>query len=111
MRFLKRTHSNKSTKWIRLNYCRRDPSHLSRTTFSFRYKNKEVKKDGTSITKTKTKFLKAAATTKRVWHLKVRGNANPFDPKDCSYFKSREAMRKAIKAGKWKPERCAGWGS
>ncbi len=100
MRFLKRSHPNKSTKWIRSTYYRRDPSHPSRTTFSFRCN--ETKRDGTTITK--AKFLKAAATTKRVLYLKIRGHANPFDPKDRSYFNKREAMKQDIKAGKWSPK-------
>jgi RNA-directed DNA polymerase len=106
-RFLKRSHPNKSSKWIYAKYCRRDPAQQGRKALSFQHT--EVKSDGAVITK--TTCLKAAATTKRVWHLKVRGKANPYEPTDRPYFKWLRGLRKLIKAGKWKPKWNAGWGS
>ena len=106
-RFLKRSHPNKSSKWIYAKYSRRDPAQQGRKALSFRHK--EIKSDGTVITK--ITYLKAAATTKRVWHLKVRGKANPYEPKDQPYFKWLRGLRKLISAGKWRPKWNAGWGS
>jgi len=62
-RFLKRSHPNKSSKWIYAKYSRRDPAQQGRKALSFQHK--EVKSDGIVITK--TTYLKAAATAKRVW--------------------------------------------
>lgn len=100
-KFLKRSHPQKSSRWIYAKYCRRDPAQQGRKALSFQHR--EVKSDGTAVTKTLS--LKAAATTKRVWHLKVRGKANPYDPKDKPYFKWMRGLRKLIKAGKWKPNK------
>jgi RNA-directed DNA polymerase len=107
-RFLKRSHPNKSCKWIYAKYnSRKDPSHPDREALSFRYKT--VDRDGKPVVK--TVYLKAAATIKRVWHLKVQGKANPYDPKDRPYFKWLRGLRQKIKEGKWKPKWNAGWGS
>ena len=103
-RFLKKSHPNKSSQWIYKNYCRRDPKQRGRLTLSF--KTNEVKPDGTA--NTKTKYLKAAATTARTMHLKVRGRANPYEPKDRPYFKWLRGLRKVIRAGQWKPPWNAG---
>ena len=103
-RFLKRCHPNKSSKWIYSKYCRRDPGHRGRKALSSQ--NKKVGNDGRATTK--TEYLRAAATTRQVWHLKVRGHANPYEPKDWPYFKWRHGLRKLIIAGKWKPRWNAG---
>ena len=103
-RFLKRSHPNKSGKWIYRKYFRRDPKQNGRKTLGFQ--QTEVRPDGTVITR--TRHLKAAATTTRIWYLKVRGNANPYEPQQKSYFKWLRGMRRVIKEGKWKPKRKAG---
>ena len=105
-RFLKRSHPNKSGKWIYRKYFRRDPAQNGRKMLSFQ--ESKVQKDGSVITR--TRYLKAAATTQRSWHLKVRGNANPYEPHQKSYFKWLRGLRKVIKEGKWKPYRKAGRG-
>ena len=104
-RYLKRSHPNKSGKWIYGKYYRKDPAQNGRKkTLSFQ--QTEVRPDGSVITR--TRYLKAAATTTRIWHLKVRGNANPYEPQQKPYFKWLRGMKKVIKEGKWKPKRKAG---
>ncbi len=103
-RFLKRSHPKKSSKWIYRKYCQGDPEQRGRKSLSFQ--SAEVQKDGKAVRK--TRFLKAAATTPRIWHLKVRGNANPYEPKDQPYFRWLRGLRKLIKEGKWKPKGNAG---
>tara|TARA_R110002073_G_scaffold37579_1_gene108298 strand:- start:172 stop:1755 length:1584 start_codon:yes stop_codon:yes gene_type:complete len=99
-RFLKRSHPNKSVKWITAKYWRRDPEQHGRLTWS--HQSTQDKSHKTAV-KGKTRRLKLAATTKQVWHLKVRGKANPYDPKDRTYFRWLQGLRKAIRAGEWKP--------
>jgi RNA-directed DNA polymerase len=103
--FLKRSHPNKSSKWIYSKYIQKDPENRGRLAPSFRVK-KVAGKDGPPILK--TIYLRAAANTKRLWHLKVRGKANPYVPEDQRYFRWRRGLKKLIKEGKWKPAWNAG---
>jgi len=98
-RFLKRSHSDKSIKWITAKYMRRDPKQRGRLTWSHQSRKERSNK----TQKGEINCLKLAATTELVTHLKVRGKANPYDPKDRTYFRWMQGLRKAIRAGKWKP--------
>jgi RNA-directed DNA polymerase len=104
-RFLKRSHPNKSSKWIYSQYIQRDPENRGRLAPAARVK-KVVRKDGSTILK--TIYLRAAAATKRVWHLKVRGHSNPYAPEDQPYFRRRKVLKKLINKGEWKPSWKAG---
>lgn len=103
-RFLKRSHPNKSVQWIRAKYWRRDPKQRGRQTWSHQARKDKSKKSEVH----ETKWLTVAATTEQVWHLKVRGKANPYEPKDRPYFKWLRGLRKLIREGKWKPPWKAG---
>ncbi len=103
--FLKRSHKNKSGKWIYAKYIKTDLRNPGRKAYTAQVK-KVVRKDGSTIIK--TIHLQAAANTKRLWHPKVRGHANPYLPEDQKYFRWRQGLKKSIREGKWKPAWYAG---
>ena len=76
-RWLKRRHSNKSKRWIRRKYFSATPSKA----FSVRLKAK----DGGS----RVLSLYHTVSTRIERHIKVRGEANPYDPKYTQYFHMR----------------------
>ena len=41
-----------------------------------------------------------ATSTKIERHIKIRGAANPFDPKDAEYFRERKAEQQRRRAGR-----------
>ena len=98
-RFLKRSHPAKSTPWITAKYWRRDPKQRGRLTWS----HQSRKEGSNNPPEYVVSSLKLAAVTEQVAHLKVRGNANPYDQKDRTYFRWLQGLRKAIRAGEWKP--------
>lgn len=103
--FLKRSHPNKSSKWIYSQYIKQDPENRGRLAPAARVE-KVVRKDGSTILK--TIYLRAAAATKRVWHPKVKGKSNPYVPEDQKYLRWRKGLKKLINKGEWKPPWRAG---
>jgi len=75
----KRRHANKSSKWIKARYFRKDG------TDSWVFFGETRDKDGT----TRVVKLRNISKTAIVRHVKVMGAANPFDPKDEIYFEQR----------------------
>jgi RNA-directed DNA polymerase len=76
-RWMQRRHPNKSMAWKRRKYFSATPHG----TFSVRFKTK----DGGS----RVLSLYRTVSTKIERHIKVRGDANPYDPKYTQYFKMR----------------------
>jgi RNA-directed DNA polymerase len=76
-RWLKRRHPTKSKRWKRRNYFSAAPSKA----FSVRLEAK----DGRS----RVLSLYRIVSTKIERHIKVRGDANPYDPKYTQYFQMR----------------------
>ncbi len=72
-----RRHPNKSMAWKWRKYFSATPHG----TFSVRL--------GTKEGKSRVLSLYRIASTKIERHIKVRGNANPYDPKYTQYFKMR----------------------
>ena len=76
-RWIKRRHPNKSRRWKVRKYF----SAAENGTFSVRREAKEGKGRVLSLYR--------AASTRIERHIKVRGNANPYDPKYTQYFDMR----------------------
>ena len=85
-RWLHRRHPNKGRLWIKKNYFR---SYRGiRWSFFALKKNADGKKEYRDLIK--------AAWTPIVRHIKVRGEANPYDPAWDDYFKTRKLSGKYI---------------
>jgi RNA-directed DNA polymerase len=76
-RWMQRRHPNKSMKWKWRKYYSATPSGA----FSVRLETKEGKSRVLSLYRT--------VSTKIERHIKVRGDANPYDPKYTQYFEKR----------------------
>lgn len=80
-RWAKRRHPHKSTTWLKQRYF---PS-LGTSSWNFAC---QVKDSSTSSGKRLSKLHQASAT-KITRHVKIKADANPFDPKWESYFEQR----------------------
>lgn len=78
-RWARRRHSNKSSKWIIQKYFRPSPKH------KWRFYGKGLGKNGKPI----TLYLTHAVYTPIRRHIKVRNEANPYDPQWELYFEKR----------------------
>ena len=83
-----RRHPHKGKHWLTQKYWH---SNLNGTYFSVIEKTPEGKRRVTLI---------KAASTKIERHIKIRGAANPFDPKDAEYFRERKAEQQRRLAGR-----------
>jgi RNA-directed DNA polymerase len=82
-RWARRRHPNKSSRWVRQKYFRtRDHRHWVFATQTRGYGGKP-----------RTLTLSLASSTRIVRHVKVKSDANPFDPAWDSYFTQRQGMR------------------
>ena len=81
-RWIKRRHSEKNWKWIIKNYF----NNLTRG-WIFSCWNKDRSK------KTKLFELLYPSSIELVRYIKIKGEANPFDPKYTNYFKMRRTFR------------------
>lgn len=81
----KRRHPNKGAKWIRKKYF----ITLGMRNWVFGSKDK----DGNVVT------LVKASDTAIVRHVKIKGDANPFDPEWNAYFEDRIGRQLGLKAG------------
>ena len=79
-RWARREHPNKSRRWIKGRYFRADPQG----SFSVRIQDREGKE----------RVLKACRVAQTVIerHIKVRGQANPYDPEHVEYFEKRRCF-------------------
>ena len=78
--WMKRRHPQKGMKWIHNKYFHTNP--IIGTTFAVRVKTQ----DGES----KLYALHKAAWTPIIRHIKIKQQANPFDPEYAIYFKARK---------------------
>jgi RNA-directed DNA polymerase len=78
-RWIQRRHPNKSTKWKRRKYF----SAALSGAFSVRLEAKDGRSRVLSVYRT--------ASTKIERHIKVRGDANPYDPEYTKYFQMRRS--------------------
>jgi RNA-directed DNA polymerase len=76
-RWMQRRHPNKSIRWQLRKYC----SAAANGTYSVRWRAKDGKSRVLSLYRT--------ASTHIERHIKVRGNANPYDPQYTKYFEMR----------------------
>ena len=83
-----RRHPHKGKRWLTQKYWH---STLDGTYFSVIEKTPEGKRRVTLIKATSTKIER---------HIKIRGAANPFDPKDAEYFRARTAEQQRRRAGR-----------
>ena len=81
----KRRHPDKGRRWIAEKYF----GTLGDRRWCFFGESRKAK--GEPVTRI---WLKRAANTKIVRHVKIRQNANPYDPADASYFANRKAKQK-----------------
>jgi RNA-directed DNA polymerase len=79
-RWARREHRNKSDGWIRQRYFSADPTGA----FSIWTQDRKGQKQVLKI------YHLAKTVIER--HIKVRGDANPYDPKDVEYFKKRRCF-------------------
>ena len=80
-RWMKRRHPNKPKSWLRRKYFT--------ATGDNRASSVQIKaKDGAS----RALALYRLASTQIERHIKVRGDANPYDPKDTQYFEKRRCF-------------------
>ena len=79
-RWTRRTHPNKSVGWLKRKYF----SAAANGAFSVRGKNR----DGESV----VVALHRMIHTKIERHIKVRGEANPYDPRYTEYFERRRCF-------------------
>jgi len=84
----RRRHPHKGKHWLTQKYWH---SNLNGTYFSVIEKAPEGKRRVTLI---------KAASTKIERHIKIRGAANPFDPKYAEYFRERKAEQQRRLAGR-----------
>jgi RNA-directed DNA polymerase len=85
-RWAKRRHNRKSTDWIRRRYWHA----IGRRSWTFAADSGERLSDGTRI----WRRLRYATDVRVQRHLKIRAEANPFDPKWRSYFEERAFFNK-----------------
>lgn len=90
-RWAKKRHPNKSIKWIKAKYFRRD--RLRDWIFYATSKNSK----GAST----TLDLVAASRTPIKRHIKIKAEATPFDPNYHEYFEKRLSLRSKDKKPKW----------
>jgi len=76
-RWMQRRHPTKSIRWRLRKYC----SAAANGTFGVRWEAKDGKSRVLSLYRT--------ASTQIERHIKVRGDANPYDPKYTTYFEMR----------------------
>lgn len=84
-RWSKRRHPNKGRGWIRRKYFR----IIGTRSWAFAAMTDERSADGTP----KVVTLRSASDVRIQRHLKVRANANPFDPAWQPYFAARHAAK------------------
>ena len=84
----RRRHPHKGKHWLTKKYWHSTPVS---TYFSVVEKTPEGNRRVTLI---------HAASTKIERHIKIRGAANPFDPKDAEYFRKRGAEQQRRLAGR-----------
>ena len=84
----KRRHPHKGRRWLTKKYWYSTPDS---TYFSVVEKTPEGSRRIILIHATSTKIER---------HIKIRGAANPFDPKDASYFVQRRAEQQRRRAGR-----------
>lgn len=85
-RSLRKKHSNKGANWIYQKYFQ---NHRSSRKWQFHAKIKDSKQNTAYID------LKKAGDTKIKRHIKIREEANPYDPNYFDYFKRREEYKGA----------------
>jgi len=76
-RWMQRRHPNKSIRWQLRKYC----SAAANGTFSVRWQAKDGQSRVLSLFRTASLHIER--------HIKVRGDANPYDPKYTKYFERR----------------------
>lgn len=84
IKWIKRRHPNKSAKWHRKRYFRREGFR------NWIFHDKSRDKNGNEIFT--DLFLASSIPIKR--HLKIRGEATPYDQKFKEYFEKRENLKK-----------------
>ena len=80
MRWARRTHPNKSYGWLKRKY------FVAEGKFGFHAKIR------THTGESKALRLYSIARTVLEWHIKVRGEANPYDPIYTEYFERRRCF-------------------
>ncbi len=91
-RWARRRHDNKSAAWVKKRYYRADKKR------SWNFFGTIDKKDGSK----KTVYLIHAVDTPIVRHVKIKGEANPYDPEWETYFERRLDRKMAAKFdGHW----------
>jgi len=85
----KRRHPDKSRRWIA------DKYFGTVGTRSWRFFGETRKAKGEPMTRN---WLKLAARTIIVRHVKIRRDANPYDPADAAYFAQRKELRRQGRA-------------
>lgn len=83
-----RRHPNKSKKWIKARYFGRSGTR----NWVFMARTGEVRSDGEWVT---TSLVKASDTKIRR-HTKIKGEANPFDPRWETYFEDRIGLKMMV---------------
>jgi RNA-directed DNA polymerase len=86
-RWARRRHSNKSREWIMQNYFR------AKTAHKWRLFGQGSDRDGKAV----TIYLARAAQVPIRRHVKVKAQANPYDPQWEAYFEKRLDVRMADK--------------
>ena len=85
-RWARRRHRSKSTQWIISKYWH----HIGRRVWTFAVDNGERTSDGKVIW-----HRLATASDVRIWrHLKIKADANPFDPVWRPYFEERARLKR-----------------
>jgi RNA-directed DNA polymerase len=84
----KRRHPHKGKRWLKQKYWHSGPTAW---TFSIVEKTPEGKRRVELIHATSIRIER---------HIKIRGAANPFDPKDAEYFEKRRAEQQRRRAGR-----------
>lgn len=84
-RWAKRRHLNKGTRWIKDKYFKA----MGTRTWVFATESEPMKSKGTPPMTTLIK----ANDTKIKRHIKIKGEANPFDPKWKRYFEGRKKFK------------------
>ena len=86
-RWAKRRHQNKGSKWVKAKYFRAQGDR--HWIFSARLPSKDRQRLLFPEASTVYLDLVSASKVPIRRHVKVRGNANPFDPDDADYFRQR----------------------
>lgn len=84
-RWARRRHNNKSREWVMQKYFRPTPNH------KWRFFGQSSDKDGKAV----TIYLARAAQVPIRRHVKVKAQANPYDPRWEAYFEKRLDSRMA----------------